>query len=220
MNPWARLPSRRPFVLHEDRAAVNAFNRAASERACLHLELLPEPFIGNLKAPVLFLALNPGYKSADRRVHRRAAFRALVRACYSQRPTQYPNYYLNPRVVGGGALWWARVTAPLIREFGVKAVATNVAALEYVPYHSERFSHSGLHLPSQSYTFAAVRTAMDRGAVIFVTRGRALWEAAVPGLASYRRAFTTNSRQNVSISPNNSPRGFRAAQAALRAAAV
>ena len=220
MNPWQKLSKRRPFVLDEDRTLVTEFNLTASERTRLQLDLLPEPFVGSLKAPVLLLILNPGYAAADRDVHARVAFRAHVRTCHVQSAAQFPNYYLNPRVTGGGARWWLRIAAPLIREFGVPIVARNVSSLEYMPYHATTFAHSGLRLPSQSYTFSRVRDAMNRGAVIFVGRGRDLWHSAVPGLASYRRAFRTNSAQNVTISPGNSLRGFLAAHAALRAAAV
>jgi hypothetical protein len=207
---------RAPFVLAEDEAAVADFNRRASDRIRLQLSLLPEPFVGRLDAPILLLNLNPGYTEDDRAVHRRASFRSLVRGCHRQECMPYRNYYLNPEVSGGGAGWWVRVLAPFLREFDHTSVANNVSSLEYLPYHSERFAHSELTLPSQAYTFAALRTAMDRDAVIFVTRGHKLWASAVPALRRYRRAFTTNSVQNVTISPNNCPAGFRAARALLR----
>lgn len=220
MNPWELLPLRAPFVLGEDRTAVIAFNQKAVDRVRLHLELLPEPYVGSLTAPVIVLTLNPGYNAADRAVHQRASFRALVRACHLQQPAPYPNYYLNPSVTGGGAAWWARITAPLIREFGVEVVSRNVTSLEYVPYHSERFAHATLRLPSQSYTLSVVSVAMARGAVIFIARGRKLWEAAVPGLSTYHHAYATRSAQNVTISPKNAPLGYRAAQTQIRVAAV
>lgn len=220
MNPWVALPRRSPYVLPEDRPAVEAFNRQASPRARLHLDLLPEPFIGRLDAPILLLTLNPGFAESDRRVHASVTFRSRVRHCHAQRAVRHPNYYLDPTVTGGGAAWWQRICAPLIREVGQHTVAANVGAIEYLAYHSERFAHASLHLPSQNYSFAAVRSAIDRSAIIFLARGATLWRKAIPELAAYPRSFTTRSVQNVVISPRNAPAGFTHALAALREAAV
>ena len=147
--------------------------------------------------------------------HRQGAA-ALVRQCHRQEPCAYPNYYLNPVIGGGGAAWWARITKPLVREVGLERVARGVTSVELMPYHSERFAHGRLALPSQAFTLAAIRAAIARDAVIFVARGRAFWEAVVPALTGYRRAFRTQSVQNVVISERNSPSGFRAAIAELR----
>jgi hypothetical protein len=140
-----------------------------------------------------------------------------VRACHRQQPIGWPYYYLDPHVDGPGARWSARILGPLIREVGARTVAERVVLFEYLPYHSRGFGHSRLALPSQAFTVARVRVALRGAAAIFVTRGRALWEDAVPELVNHPRVFRTHSVQNVVISPRNCPDGFGAAVAALPA---
>ena len=92
---------------------------------------------------------------------------------------------------------------PLIEAFGVRVVASGVCFLEYFPYHSENFAHARLSLPSQTFTFDALRAAVGRGTTIIIARGRKLWEKAVPELSTHALAFETSSKQNVVISPKN-----------------
>ena len=58
-NPWRHLPDIPPFVLDSDRRAIEEFNASASADTHVHLDLLPEPFLGNKDAPVVLLNLNP-----------------------------------------------------------------------------------------------------------------------------------------------------------------
>ena len=64
-NPWIELASHEPFALRDDHATIVEFNRSANEAHKIHVEILPEPFIGNAGANVLFLNLNPGYNVRD-----------------------------------------------------------------------------------------------------------------------------------------------------------
>lgn len=51
---------------------------------------------------------------------------------------------------------------------------------------------------------------------MFITRGRRIWELAVPELVGFDRAFRTRSVQNVVVSAKNCPEGYEAAREALR----
>lgn len=203
-------------MLAQDRPAVEAFNRTATERTRVETSLLPEPWVGCTDAPILLLLLNPGMSDDDLALHRRPAFRRRIFACHRRELAPFPNYYLDPDVTGPGARWTARILRPLVAEFGAQAVANAVGALEFFPYHSRSFAHHRLRVPSQEFTFSLLRSAIGRGAVVFVTRGRGLWEAAVPELRGYERTFRTNSVQNVVISPRNCPEGWEAARNAAR----
>jgi hypothetical protein len=58
-NPWLRLPPGPPYVLPEDKEAVEKFNakRDPKHRHYLHIDkILPEPFVGSQNAPVLLLS--------------------------------------------------------------------------------------------------------------------------------------------------------------------
>jgi hypothetical protein len=215
-NPWFHLPDSPPYILQTDAETIQQFNTTANERTRIATDLLPEPFVGRLDAPIFMLLLNPGLSDDDFAVHRDTDFVAAVRSCHRQRETDYPNYYLAPTAAGPGGRWTQRVLKPLIAEFGLRAVSQNVTQLEYFPYHSVGFAHHGLRVPSQAFGFHVMRAAIQRDAVIFVTRGLKIWETAVPDLATYRRAFRTRSVQNVVISPRNCPDGYHQAQTILR----
>jgi hypothetical protein len=145
LNPWPALRPRVLFVLDGDRAAIDVFNREASDSTRVQTALLPEPFVGRLAAPIILLLLNPGVSDEDFALHRLPKFRDRVRRCHRQEAVPYPNYHLDPAVTGPGARWEARwvtrVTRPLLKEFGAQTVAANVTLLEYFPYHTRRFGN-------------------------------------------------------------------------------
>jgi hypothetical protein len=68
-NPWLRTPLAKPYVLPEDKAIVDRWNRSLSPADPRRFELcvLPEPFLGLYDARVLLLMANPGSTPADRR---------------------------------------------------------------------------------------------------------------------------------------------------------
>ena len=204
-NPWSSLPDSPPFVLADDKRAIEAFNQKARKNAIIQTDMLPEPFVGSLHAPVFVLLENPGAGGGeeDFALHRQPEFQRRVRACHQQLPSQFPHYFLDPKTKGPGARWTNTKLKPLIEAFGVRVVASGVSFLEYFPYHSENFAHGRLSLPSQTFTFDALRAAVGRGATIIITRGRKLWEKAVPELSTHVLVFETSSKQNVVISPKN-----------------
>ncbi len=214
-NPWLDLSATRPHVLPKDAETITRFNSNAPERTRIETRLLPEPFVGRLDAPVVLLALNPGFSDGDIVCHGKAAFRARIRDCYRQAERDWPYYYLAPGVEGPGAAWSRRVLGPLIREVGLADVARGVVLVEFLAYHSRAFAHGRLKLPSQEFTFAKVRASLRSARAVFVTRGMDLWASRVPELVGHPRVFRTNSRQNIVISSRNAPDGWRAAVSAL-----
>ena len=213
-NPWLRLRRRRPFVLASDRKTVLDFNGRVSGKFSLDLSLLPEPWVGNLRAPIVVLNLNPGIGSDNHAVHHGVPFRRAVRANLEQRKTEYRHYYLDPAFADtGGGHWWRKCLRKLIDEKKPsewKLLARRVVGLEIHGYHSRSFKHIGAHLPSQEYTFRALRKAMDRGAIVVVARGLKHWTAAIPELGHYASLFQMKNPRVSSISPKNCPDGFEA----------
>ena len=59
-NPWSSLPDSPPFVLADDKRAIEAFNQKAKKNAIIQTDMLPEPFVGSLHAPVFVLLENLG----------------------------------------------------------------------------------------------------------------------------------------------------------------
>lgn len=214
-NPWTALPLEPPYVLESDVEAVRAFNDGALEPRVIHLELIPEPFLGVPDAPVVLLNLNPGFTDDDLSWHEDPEFKAQSLANLAHRASPYPFYLLNPDLRAPGVRWWTRKLRALIERVGLERVASRLLCVELFPYHSRRFGHGALGLPSQEYGFELVRNALGRNAIVVVMRGWKFWRAAVPELEEYPRRFALRSVQNVSITPRNCPEGFDQIVAAI-----
>ena len=74
-HPWHRRPRADPFVLPEDAERVTAF-APASDDFRLHLDLLPEPFLGSRDAPVVLPVVrevDDGHAAAPKLAFQRVA---------------------------------------------------------------------------------------------------------------------------------------------------
>ena len=214
-NPWPTLPSKPPYLLECDSAAICTYNAKALEIHRVQLGAMPEPFVGNTTAPVVLLGLNPGFNDRDPEVHARPEFQALLRSNYGQDSSSYPFYFLDPNFESPGRDWWEKKLKALLAVFTRSVLAQSILCVEYFPYHSRRFRHTTLDLPSQQYGFGLVQSAIARGAVVVVMRSRKIWINKVTELETYSRAFTLNSPQNVVVTPRNC-RGFDVVVSAIR----
>lgn len=206
-NPWLDVPDAAPFVLPGDAGVIERFNRSAPDRTRIDLNLLPEPFQGHPEAPVVLLSLNPGLSKEDAAIHAGSPFAKRLRANHAHEESDFPFYLLHPEVEGPGRRWWDRRLRRVLEIAPRNVVARRLLCIEYFPYHSVRFG-ARLMVPSQEYGFHLAREAIRRRAVIIVMRSRRLWQAAVPELDTYERAFSLRSVQNISVTPNNCPLGF------------
>lgn len=205
MNPWTLPFAQPPFVLPTDAPLVNAFNLKAGPKRFLQVEhVLPEPFIGNPKAPVVLLSNNPGFGKAAGNIKMEPFFQKAMRANLRHEEVEYPFFYLSPEMTERGEKWWRSKLKCLIREFDLKTIANAVLNVVFFPYPSERFGRKQLRLPSQEYGFQLVRAAIERKAVIIHMRSPTLWLEAVPELAAYKeKRFVVNNTQTPAISPKN-----------------
>jgi hypothetical protein len=212
-NPWHRLPDKPPYVLPEDEEVVRAFNVKARQNHVLHLDLIPEPFVGRPDAPVVLLGNNPGVKSPETKAYRlKPAFADRMRKNLLHRLSDdFPFLYLDPDpdITSTGKGWWERKLKRLFREFGPdedvarSILARSILAVEFFPYVSHRYRHGRLVLPSQQYSFGLVRTAVERGRVIILTRGELRWKKAVEELGTYPRLVRLKEVQRAPISRGN-----------------
>jgi hypothetical protein len=214
-SPWLEVPLQSPYVLQCDRDAINEYNAKAPEAYAVRLDVLPEPFVGITTAPVVLLNLNPGFDDKDPEVHARPEFQALLRNNYAGGLSAFPFYFLNPTFESPGRKWWERILRRLLEKFEPKDLARAILCVEYFPYHSIRFRHASLWLPSQEYGFGLVRSAISQECVVVVMRGERYWKDKVPELEGYSRAFRLNSSQNVAVSPRNCA-GFEVVVSAIR----
>jgi len=202
-NPWLELPSQPPYVLPVDRSAVETFNAKARPDVFLHLQLIPEPFLGDPDAPVVLLGLNPGYTpEKDDEHHRDPAFVQRSRDNLTHRPSQYPFFLVNPAITAPGAGYWRSKLGYLIKEFNAETVARSFLCVEFTPYHSVKFGFRR-RLTSQEYSFNLVRRALSRSAIVIVMRARSEWLKALPELIKYDRIYRVNSFQNPYVTPAN-----------------
>lgn len=208
INPWIDLPKTSPHVLPIDRARVEAFNaklpRSSPYR--IHVDaVIPEPYVGAVAtARVVVLLLNPGSDGTNPASHADPDFRAALLANLRHELTQWPFYFFDPRFRTShpGVRWWMRKTCKLAEVIPIEHLSQRLAVVEWFPYKSPRYPH-GCTVPSQKYGFFLVESAINRGALIVLARGKVRWEESVPALRDYRRKLTLSSVQNVALTPNN-----------------
>jgi hypothetical protein len=212
-NPWHNLPDQPPFVLPDDKDKVEAFNKVKGchHRHFLHLNFIPEPYVGNPDARLVLLGNNPGVadppgKSAFRL---EPAFATRMRNnLLHQLSDRFPFLYLDPDIIPSDKLWWEYKLKHIFEEFGNKDIAKAVMARiifagEFFLYVSHKFGHGKLCLPSQKYSFELVRNAMKWEAVIVLTRGEKRWLKATPELHGYHLLVRLKQVQRAPISARN-----------------
>lgn len=214
-NPWPRLPTNGRKVLAEDRPFVEAFNATQEQyrdgdRFRLHLDPMPEPFLGNPRtARVVLLQLNPGFIPADCDAHgdwrfRQAARRNLAHAA------DPPMFLLDPRFAATpGGRWWRgtinRLSRAVMECLGCSEgdarhhVAQRLLVVEFHGYHSNRFRPIPVTLPSQQYGFHLVQRAIERNLIVIVARGVRLWTIAIPALRSHRRTIVLPTARRIHL---------------------
>ena len=217
-NPWTGLPRRKPYVLPEDREAVRAHAGSRQvvkdpEKYGLHTELLPTPFIGNPKARVVLLNLNPGYAEQDEADYRERRFHKAAIQNLTHEVGELQFFPIDPRFSATSSYdYWMGKLRWLIDKVGLEAVADGVFCVQAYPYHSREFARS-VAVPSQRYTEALLRERIRRRALVIGMRARRHWEATEPKLESYGTIWLRNPR-NPTLSPGNLD-GFDEVAAAL-----
>jgi len=215
LTEWATwAPQNAPLVLDADRQILESresgvvtvadwqtayasddFGKPGDRR--LHLGLIPQPFIGDLRnASVYILLLNPGLSPTDYYGETVPSFQSALFANLKQEfgPSRYPFIFLDPQFAWhGGFTWWhsklAAVIASLATAWDVsfaaarRCLGTTLASIELVPYHSASFKDGGGWLRNlqsvalaQSFVKDVVLPRAQRGnAVVIVTRQVQVW---------------------------------------------
>lgn len=226
-NPWTELRlSGGPYVPEQDRCAVQEFNKETEdEDKKIHLELWPEPYLGDPDAPVVLLNANPGYDELDLLAHKKPAFaqKARQNLLHGLNKTDYPFYLLDPDLTFAPGFWWWRKTLKDLIDHDkskpieerLKIVAKRVFCVEYFPYHSKNYGWPDgkkYKLKSQQYSVDLVHDAIKRKALILILRKKKRWLAAVEGLENYPHCYTATAARNAQVTNNNFHDGFREAQ--------
>jgi hypothetical protein len=216
---WSGLPMTAPYILPADLPQIINFNEnpKLSEKRRLQLHVLPEPYIGHVDAPIVFLKLNPGYTPNDIRFTEDEYAREVWTKSIFHQPIDYPFYPLDPMLHWTEcARWWRKKIRWVLEYADSKTVANLILCIEAFPYHSYNNPRFPGKLPSQDYSFQLVDRAIKRNALIFLGNSVEFWRASVPRLSEHPNVYIANSAQNSSISPGNYPEGFLHLQQVLR----
>jgi hypothetical protein len=189
-----------------DKGVVRKFN--AQVAADYHLridDLLPEPFVGDPNAPVVLLGNNPGFSPEGAARKKEPRFTARMRGNLIHEPSDCPFVFFAPDILEGHKRWWERKLKELLHQFGHEVLASSVLAVEHFPYPSRRYGSGRVCLPSraQVYSLGLVKKAMDRKAIIVLTRGERRWLRDLPALEGYDGLCKLRNPQTASISRGN-----------------
>jgi len=217
------MASKKCSALKCDKPFIEAFNNNLAIGKANHiirLDVIPEPFLGNPNADVIYLSLNPGYKEEEVKFHKQRDFREKLLKTI-KKPENH--FYLANEFNCKGRKWWEKALRGVAVEKkrvnpkwgpeeirnNYRIIAKNLFCIEYFPYHSKKFAHGALRLPSQGYSFHLVRQAIERGACIICARGKEYWLGAIPELTKYKNLFYLKNPRASSISRDNLMKGSR-----------
>lgn len=230
LREWANWSERNaPFVLKLDEHALlsernsrriisrgswdqayRAADFCAPKDSRLHLGLLPQPFLGDLRrASIYILGLNPGLGPGDYYAEYEVPrFKRALLLNLKQKSSRHsvPFLFLDPQYAWhGGFGWWHAKLAKVISHLAEKTwgvplahararLAGKLASIELVPYHSLNFaSYWTRHLPSvalaRNFVHDVVLAKVRRGDAIVVALRRAGdWNLPKhPGIVTYGR---------------------------------
>ncbi len=211
-NPWTNLINLNGlYYLENDYQHIVQnncdYNNDTDNDNYVDLRYIPEPFIGNINAPIYFLLANPG-RTAENEEHElnnlgdnftNAAETNLTHELLDE----FPFFYLNPNFKHTeGYRWWNKCLNPIITflDIDVREFASNFFAVEIYGYHSRqfnsRFIHNNLWLESIDYTIQLIQNAMNENKLILISRSVRNWFNLVDGLNNYQNChFVANNRQ-------------------------
>ena len=175
----------------------------------LHLGLLPQPFMGNLrKASIYILLLNPGLGSSDYFAEDEVAdFKPALLANLKQdfKGKKIPFIFLDPKFSWhGGYAWWHGKLSSVIQQLAVdrgysfskarEVLANKIACIEAFPYHSSEFKIGSFwkNLPSVTLVHNYVHDIVlprvkQKKAIMVATRQVEYWGLPdIQGVINYK----------------------------------
>lgn len=204
-STWDTIPNSPPYVLNEDKEKVLKYNLTCKNPDLqLRLDLLPEPFIGNIKSKIYILSLNPGFNDKNIEEHKNKQFIDTIKCNYLNEIKDFPFYYLNPNFKEfSGSKWWLSKLNPLIKHSSIEQVSKSICCLELFPYHSKKYNHNNIILKGLNFSIRIIKKGIEENKLIIIMRSRKLWENIIPELKQYKKLIVLKNPQNVVISEKN-----------------
>lgn len=179
-NPWKKT-DRPNFYLEEDAKKIKVFNESLGKHPLyIDLELMPEPYIGNPKANVIFLFTNPGLKGNENDNYEKFPdFRKVLEKNLTHDNTDYPYFYLDPKFEKtDGGKWIRKRMSKIIDKIGDKELSEKIFTIQLHPYHSNEFKEFKEPLEGHNYSMHLLSEAIKRKALIVFTRSHSEWDSA------------------------------------------
>lgn len=220
-NPWSTVTAE----MQEKIAAcdLEAIHELQNKGVDIHTRLWPEPFCGNMDAPIYLLNGNPGgvYSPLEEKLTADPLFCELMVANLNHQVVEgYDEFvfFNNLKMVNDklicdkdetdynkllvGCEWWQKRTKEL-REV-MEHIHPLLFNIEYFPYNSKNISDwRGKELPSFQYTNELVKSAIEKGKTIIIMRMKKEWLKRIPDLNDYANVYELSSAQSVYITKNN-----------------
>jgi hypothetical protein len=253
-NPWRKIAEeikqdgykllRGKYILKEDKAILDEFNKCCQDKKeyqyQYRLHLAPEPFFGNpLKAKVIILGLNPGYKEdcndkAFNRFPVDKQKRFIKERCSDMSLADDSKLHIDDEVTNTiGECYWKENLKEILAEIGEEKIADKIALVQYIGYFSKTHKdfYKDKYLYSQKFTIELIEHIVEENKpVIVITRPykgkykesiwynkNKKWYEAVPCLEQYEGKVILNSPRCLAISRRNCGEdGFEKIMEALR----
>lgn len=218
-NPWINFQPSSQMVHPDDREIVDFHNLKSKTQHRFLLHLAPEPWIGNINAPIVILLANPGATNLDLSGKPQIKAEEIIAKSISnlhQDLKTYKHFFFDPALEGTqGQKWYLKSFKSLLKEFDIEHISNSILTCEMAPYHSKNWKKPNSNFPTQDYTNFLVREAIERGAVILMHRARKLWLEMVPELEKYPYKYMPSSWQSAAVSPNNYKQAYEAIRTRL-----
>jgi hypothetical protein len=224
-NPWLNVNLRSNQIIANDPAEINAITNLAIKLKgyyALQLNILPEPFWGDLKnANVYILSGNPGYGKVEQKYNNDPIFVQATQDNITQNNPHIVWIDPNKPIDNGGKdvphpghdYWLKRTRVlreaiALQRNCNPEEVKLNICIIEYFPYHSKKISSAiktkGKDLPSSKFVNNYIKNAIGEKWIV-IARCKADWINRIPDLDTSKgngKVLKTRSQQ-MYLTPRN-----------------
>jgi len=193
VNPWLNLNLNSTPIIANDPAEIDAIKNLASKLVgnpdyALHLDIVPEPFWGDIvNANVFILSGNPGYSGIENTFIGNSTLNANMQGNFSQispnliwldpqKPIKNSAQTLHP-----GYDFWQQMTSGILN---VKP-NPNICVIEFFPYHSKKISGDmkkcAMTLPSSLFVDYYIEKAIQEKKWIVIARCKSDWLNRIDG---------------------------------------
>ena len=209
-NPWLTFnPEENAPKFHDlDKAHAQAFNKGMEGRneyrLAEHLE--PYPYFGNPIANIFVLLANPGIEKREADPSFRINPENVKRNRKNLRhesADSFLSWVHSPENPEREGEWVIPRIRKVVLETSLERVSSGLFLINYHPYNSKSWYPIPFTFETQRYSFHLVSEAMNRNALIIMSRNILGWFTAIPELYDYRNRRMFKSSRSVYVSQEN-----------------